>query len=987
MKHNNIKKAMAFALLTAVGIEQVLGSVSPVLAAEEPIATEEPESEIPDTAHAISITDFGANGTDAADDTAAFQAALDAITAPAIPTTKETTSKEAEATTEGTPSDATKEAPLDTTKEAPLDATEEALPEEVTSELPIQEAAEPAKTSAASSYTMVTVPDGTYYLSSPLELPSGVVLNASEHAELVFTGGAETFATGVDGAPLHDIYFYGGSWTTADGASSKAFFNRSNNITLDKLTIKDAVGEGINFNNCTNSKITNCTITGTTGDGKDTGSAIIVQGEFTNNISIIGNTLTNNARYGLQITAPNVTMKNNEIGNNAKKCLDVKNEDGACIGNPTGIAIALTASNCTIQNNNIHHNYGFGIVSYCPSLTVLGNNIYNNAWHGFVADGGKATNQVIQSNSIYENGRNGISVRNGATAKISKNKLDKNKESGIVVELGAFGDVYDNVITNTSFNGSVGGEGICISGSVSTTVRNNVIDTVYPVTNNVGNGIIVVHQSNNVTVENNVVKNCANHGIQVSYSSLACTIRNNTVANCKNQGLTVSRHSSATLTNNTVTASGQHGIILEDYANATILENTITGSNKCGVVLVNSKGTINNNTITNNKSYGIDLCKLSSGIIKENMLSDNNIIELVLYDKSEATIMNNKIVTKRPNMISQYAMLIQDGCKVVGDVKTTYLTRQSSSSTNLRGTAPAGMTVTARIHGKMISTTANSGNIYDINFPAYNAGATTEISLKDANGNYVCIGQSQINRKKVEAFVTRLYKLCMGRKPDKAGLSYWTDKLISGEMSSAEVVYQFLNGAEYTKKKTSNTTYLKDLYQVLMNRKADDSGLKYWKSVMNKGVSRNYILNQYIKSKEFNDICKSYGLDTGYITLKESRDQNINVTAYVQRIYQKTMERNGDAAGLNYWTNQILTKKATPTAAAEAFIFTPEFQKKKLTNDQYIKVLYQTFMGRNADAAGLKYWKSELKTKSRKQVLRSFASCAEFQKIMKSFGL
>ena len=39
MKHNNIKKAMAFALLTAVGIEQVLGSVSPVLATEEPIAT------------------------------------------------------------------------------------------------------------------------------------------------------------------------------------------------------------------------------------------------------------------------------------------------------------------------------------------------------------------------------------------------------------------------------------------------------------------------------------------------------------------------------------------------------------------------------------------------------------------------------------------------------------------------------------------------------------------------------------------------------------------------------------------------------------------------------------------------------------------------------------------------------------------------------------------------------------------------------------
>ncbi|MBO4946295.1 MAG: DUF4214 domain-containing protein [Lachnospiraceae bacterium] len=106
------------------------------------------------------------------------------------------------------------------------------------------------------------------------------------------------------------------------------------------------------------------------------------------------------------------------------------------------------------------------------------------------------------------------------------------------------------------------------------------------------------------------------------------------------------------------------------------------------------------------------------------------------------------------------------------------------------------------------------------------------------------------------------------------------------------------------------------------------------------------------------------------------------------RIYTKALGRTAEEAGLRYWTQEIQSKRRTPVAVAEEFFFAPEFTNKRLSNTEYVKVLYRTFMGREYDQAGLNYWVGRLnKGESRKTVLKSFAGCPEFQNIVKSFGL
>ena len=113
-----------------------------------------------------------------------------------------------------------------------------------------------------------------------------------------------------------------------------------------------------------------------------------------------------------------------------------------------------------------------------------------------------------------------------------------------------------------------------------------------------------------------------------------------------------------------------------------------------------------------------------------------------------------------------------------------------------------------------------------------------------------------------------------------------------------------------------------------------------------------------------------------------------NTEAYVARIYTKALGRAAEPAGLKYWVGEINAKRKTPVEVAELFFFAPEFTNKKLNNTAYVKVLYRTFMGREADQGGLSYWIGRLnKGESRKSVLEAFAGCPEFKQIVKSFGL
>lgn len=245
-----------------------------------------------------------------------------------------------------------------------------------------------------------------------------------------------------------------------------------------------------------------------------------------------------------------------------------------------------------------------------------------------------------------------------------------------------------------------------------------------------------------------------------------------------------------------------------------------------------------------------------------------------------------------------------------------------------------------------------------------------------------------IDKTKVRAFCERLYQICLGRNPETAGLNYWTEALANGEKSGIEAGLGFVFSTEYTNKNTSNTEYIEMLYQVFLDRTSDAGGREYWGEMLEQGMSRQYVFQKIAQSEEYTKICQNYGIERGTYNLTQARDQNPELTKYINRLYSKVMNRTGEADGLNYWCGQIQSGQKSAVGVAEEFFRTPEFLNKKASNTEYVKVLYRTFMGREADKAGLDYWVGRLNAgENRNVILRSFAGCPEFQNIVKSFGL
>lgn len=267
-----------------------------------------------------------------------------------------------------------------------------------------------------------------------------------------------------------------------------------------------------------------------------------------------------------------------------------------------------------------------------------------------------------------------------------------------------------------------------------------------------------------------------------------------------------------------------------------------------------------------------------------------------------------------------------------------------------------------------------------------------KLGIADATGIAGYLGLTKgkpVDRGQVEAYVTRLYRLCLGREPDTAGLQDWTDRMCDGRVTGAVAAQGFFFSAEFKNRNYSNEEFVELLYNVMMNRASDYSGKIDWVYKLNNGVGREGVFKGFSDSTEFDNICNSYGIQRGTITVSQGRDRKPGLTTFVSRLYTKALGREYDVDGLNDWCNRICDKKWTVMdVATTGFFYSDEFLNKRLTNGEYIKVLYRTFFDREYDQDGYRYWLNRLNAGvSRREVLGGFANSAEFANLMASYGL
>jgi len=241
---------------------------------------------------------------------------------------------------------------------------------------------------------------------------------------------------------------------------------------------------------------------------------------------------------------------------------------------------------------------------------------------------------------------------------------------------------------------------------------------------------------------------------------------------------------------------------------------------------------------------------------------------------------------------------------------------------------------------------------------------------------------------KISAFVNRLYTIILGRDAEPEGLADWTNRLVSGTASSAEIVYGIANSQEFANRGLSNDEIVETMYQAMLGRASDEGGKADWLNCLNSGMTVTGIINGFSGSQEFANICAEYGIQAGAITNCEARDRNKGLTLFVSRMYTKALNRPYDIAGLNDWTNRYLTGEAKVSDIAFGFIFSPEFVGKGLSDSDYVDTLYRTFFNREPDEGGKADWMNKLANgMAREDVLNGFVGSQECINLVATFGI
>ncbi|MBR3056591.1 MAG: DUF4214 domain-containing protein [Clostridiales bacterium] len=245
------------------------------------------------------------------------------------------------------------------------------------------------------------------------------------------------------------------------------------------------------------------------------------------------------------------------------------------------------------------------------------------------------------------------------------------------------------------------------------------------------------------------------------------------------------------------------------------------------------------------------------------------------------------------------------------------------------------------------------------------------------------------NEASVADFVERLYTIALDRESEPEGKAFWINEIENGTRTGGDCAHFFLIEAEeFLNRGLTDEDFVETLYLTFFDRASEANGKVFWLGELKNGrMTKENVINGFIDSTEWCNVCATYGVKSGAPTAK-AEFASKNAVKFATRLYTECLGREPEESGLKYWSLALTNLEATGYQAASMFFTLPEFTGLKTTNEEYLIRLYTTFMGRDPDVDGFTYWRGLLNDGTdRVDVMKSFAGCPEFQEICDRYGI
>ena len=188
----------------------------------------------------------------------------------------------------------------------------------------------------------------------------------------------------------------------------------------------------------------------------------------------------------------------------------------------------------------------------------------------------------------------------------------------------------------------------------------------------------------------------------------------------------------------------------------------------------------------------------------------------------------------------------------------------------------------------------------------------------------------------------------------------------------------FYASAEYAAQNRDNAGFVTDLYNTFFNRAPDSGGFSNWTGLLASGMPREVVLASFMFSAEFGTFTQGI---FGTATTRKEIDTVVD-------FYRGILGRLPDDAGFAFWLGRFRTAQCQGSAAvttqaesiSNLYATSQEYIARNRSNAQYVGDLYNAFLRRGGDLAGVQFWINELNTgaRTRENERQQFVASPEF---------
>ncbi|MBO6194130.1 MAG: DUF4214 domain-containing protein [Clostridiales bacterium] len=222
-----------------------------------------------------------------------------------------------------------------------------------------------------------------------------------------------------------------------------------------------------------------------------------------------------------------------------------------------------------------------------------------------------------------------------------------------------------------------------------------------------------------------------------------------------------------------------------------------------------------------------------------------------------------------------------------------------------------------------------------------------------SNNNTVLADVTYVDREQkvpnfmdgIYQFLDRLYYIALGRTTDPDGRFNWFNHIIYDGYTGADLVRGILFSPEFLNKNCSNEEFVSILYQVILDRNADEGGMNTWTAALRDGQSRQSVIEGFLGSVEWSNLCLIYGIPAG-----NNAEPSIAILptgrskSFVQWLHNDVFARMPGDDAVEIYASQLVNFDISCTQLAHDFFFSPEINA--LSNYDFLVRLYRCVLNR-----------------------------------------